>query len=143
MLDIEVVRARQVGSTCKFEGKLSVVERGQDVWYNRLLINIHAENLALLVDSDDSIGGLVLSGDEDGLARDTVHIDARASFQVVKVDKAILGDHVDDAVFLGYLHGHGEIVRGLWREIDINVLLGIRRIGGLVVDLDDVQLERL
>lgn len=56
---------------------------------------------------------LVLSRDEDGLAGDAVHVDACAGLEVVEVDKAVLGDEVDDAVLLRNLNGDGEVVRGL------------------------------
>lgn len=39
-------------------------------------------------------------GDKDGLATDPVHIDARASLQVIQVDVAVLGDE-EDHVLLG------------------------------------------
>ena len=58
------------------------------------------------------------------------------------MDEALLRDEVDDAVLLGNLHGHREIVRRLWREIDIDRLLSERRVGRLVVNLNDMKLSK-
>lgn len=44
-------------------------------------------------------------GDEDGVARDAVGVDARGSLHVVKVDVAVLGDQVDYVVLLTNLRG--------------------------------------
>ena len=84
----------------------------------------------------------MFGGDEDGLARDAVHIDACTRLEVVEMDEAVLGDKVDDTVLFRHLHGDGEVIRCLRREVDINVLLRKRRIRRLVIDLDNVQLTQ-
>ena len=56
------------------------------------------------------------------------------------MDEAVLCREVDDAMLLGDLHGDGEVVRRLWREVDVDGLLRERRVGRLMVDLDDVEL---
>lgn len=54
--------------------------------------------------------------------------------------EAVLGDKVDDAVLLGNLHGHWEIVGSFWREVHIDGLLRKRRIWRGVINLDNMQL---
>lgn len=85
----------------RLERELRVIERRQNVRNNGLFVDVDAEHLSLLVDTDDTVGRLVLGSDEDGFARDAVHVNAGSGFQVVQVDEAVLGDHVDDIVFLG------------------------------------------
>ena len=105
------------------------------------LVDANAEDLTPLVNADDSRRSLVLSGDEDGLARNTVHVQADTGLEVVQVDEPVLGDEVDDAVLLRDLHGDREIVRGLGREEDVDGLLGEHWVRGVVVKFDDVKLE--
>ena len=85
---------------------------------------------------------LKLGRGKDSLARDAVHVDARARLDVVQVDEAKFGDEVDDAVLLGDLHRHGKVVGRFGREKDVDGLLLERGVGRLVADLDDVQLTR-
>ena len=56
-------------------------------------------HLSFPVDADDAGGGLVRGGDKDGVATDAVHVDAGTGLDVVQVDVAVLGDHVDHVVF--------------------------------------------
>jgi len=60
----------------------------------------YREDLSFAIDTDDSVGGLVGCGDEDGFGRDAVHVDTSAAFQVIQVDVAVLGDQVDHAMLL-------------------------------------------
>lgn len=105
-----------------------------------LLVNADAENLALAVDTDDTVHLLVGGSGEDGVARDTVHVDALAGLDLVQVNEAELGDEVDDTVLLRDLHSDGEVVGRLWGEEDVDGLLRERRVGGLVADLDNMKL---
>lgn len=59
---------------------------------------ISATYLAFPVDSYDATAGIVHSSHKDSLPTDTVHVDASARLQVVKVDVAKLGDKVDYVV---------------------------------------------
>ena len=59
--------------------------------------------LSLPVDPYDPVRGLVWSGDKDCLGADPVHVDAHPALNVVQVDVAILGDQVNNAVFLAHL----------------------------------------
>ena len=54
------------------------------------------------------------------------------------MNEAVLRDEVDDAMFLGDLHGHGEVVCRLWREVHVNGLLRKGRIRRGVINLDDM-----
>ena len=83
---------------------------------------------------------LKLGSGKDRLARDAVHVDARARLDVVQVDKAKLGDEVNDAVLLGHLHRDGEIVGCLGREKDVDCLFLKGRVAGLLTDLYHMQL---
>lgn len=61
-----------------------------------ILINAH---LSFPVDSYDATAGLVNGRDKNGVAADTVHVDARASLQVVQVDVSKFGDKINDIIF--------------------------------------------
>jgi hypothetical protein len=112
-----------------------------DVWHNSLLVHAHTQHLTLPVDSQNTMALLKLGRGKDCLARNAVHVDARARLDVVQVDETKLGDEVDDAVFLGHLHRDGEIVGGFGREKDVDSLLLERGVGLLVTDLDYVKLS--
>ena len=64
--------------------------------------------LALSIDSNDSTGQIVNSGDKYCLSADAVHVDACPSLQVVEVDVAELCDEVDDVVLCANLEGERE-----------------------------------
>ena len=63
-----------------------------------------------------------------------------AGLEIVQVDETVLGREVDDTVLLGDLHGDGEVIGCLGREVHVDGLLRERRVGSLVVDLDYVKL---
>jgi hypothetical protein len=63
-----------------------------------------------------------------------------ARVEVAQVDEPVLSDKVDDAMLLRHLHGDVELVCRLGREVDVDILLGERGVGRLVVNFDDVQL---
>lgn len=98
LLDVEIVGTWQVSAASQFECKFRVVECRQDVRNDRLFINVHAQNLALLVNTDETLRCLVFSRNEDGFARDSIHVDAGTGFEVVQMDETIFGDEIDDAV---------------------------------------------
>ena len=100
LFDIEVVCAWQIGSARKLEGEFGVIKCREDVGDDGLLINVDAEDLTLLVDTNDTVGRLVVGGDKNRFTGNAVHVDAHAGFKVVKVDEAVLCDEVDDAVLL-------------------------------------------
>ena len=79
---------------------------------------------------------------ENRLARNTVHVDTRAGFDIVQVNKAELGDEVDDPMLLGDLHGYREVVGRFRREENVDSLLLEGGIGGLVANLNDMELLR-
>ena len=68
LLDVEVIGTRKVCATRELERKLGVVKRREDVRNDSLLVHRNAQHLALLIDTDDTVGNLVLRSDEDGLA---------------------------------------------------------------------------
>jgi hypothetical protein len=63
-----------------------------DVGHDAVLVNRDTEDLTLAVDTNDTVELLVGCSGEDGLARDTIHVDALASLDLVEVDEAKLGD---------------------------------------------------
>lgn len=83
----------------------------------------------------------MLAGHEDGLAGNTVHVDASTGLEVVEVDETVLGREVDDAMSLRDLHSDGEVVRGLRWEVNIDGFLRKWRVGGLMIDLYDMKLS--
>lgn len=85
--DHEIISTRKIRSTCQLESELGVVESGEDIRDNGRLVDVHAQNLTLLVDADDSVRGFVLGCDEDRVAADVVHVYAGAGFEVIEVDE--------------------------------------------------------
>lgn len=140
LLDVEVVGTGQVPTRRELERELGVVERGEDVRDQRLIVDADGQDLALAVHAENAVRGLVVGRGEDRLAGDAVHVDAGARFEVVQVDETVLGREIDDAVLLGDLHGDREVVGCLGRKVDIDSLLRERRVGRLVINLDDVKL---
>lgn len=60
-------------------------------------------HLSLPVDPNDAWGGLVWSGDKDGLPTDAVHVDAGACLQVIQVNVAIFGNKENHILLGAYL----------------------------------------
>jgi hypothetical protein len=98
LLDIQVIRTRKVSPTGELEGQFGIVQCREDIRNDGILVDIHAQNLTLLVHADDTMRSLVFSRDEDGLAGNSVHVDTRARFEVVEVDEAVFRDQVDNSV---------------------------------------------
>lgn len=142
LLDIQVIRSWQVRATGQFERKLGVVEDGQNVWDNGLLVDVHTENLTLLVDPNDTVSGFMLRSDEDGLSGYAVHVYTRPGFQVIQMDETVFRDEVNDAVLFRDLHCDWEVVRGLGREVHIDGFLDEGGIRSRVVNFNDVELYR-
>ena len=79
---------------------------------------------------------------KDGLARNPVHIDARARFEVIEMNEAVFRYQVDNSVLFRDLHGNWKIVGRLWGEVHIDLLFGECWIWGLMVDLHDMKLGK-
>jgi hypothetical protein len=124
LLDIQVIRARKVSPASKLEGQFGIVQCREDIRNDGVLVDIHAQNLALLVHADDTVRGLMFSRDEDGFAGNSVHVDTCARFEVVEVNEAVFCDQIDDSVLFCDLHCNWEIVRRLWGEVDVDLLFG-------------------
>ena len=74
LLDVQVVCARQACSTGKLESEFRIVQRRfKYVRDNSALVSAHAENLALFIDTIDTVRRIMLGCDEDGLAGDVIH----------------------------------------------------------------------
>ena len=140
LLKVEVISSREVTPTCKLKRKLGVVKRVKSVGDESLFVYADAQHLTLLVYTDDTIRSFVFGSNKDSLSRNSVHVDASTRLQVVKVDETVLRDEVDDAVFLRYLHCHGEIVSSFRREINVDRLLSEWCIRGSVVNFYDMEL---
>lgn len=114
--------------------------RTHDVRDDIAFVQADAKDLTLLVDSNDTSSQLVLGGGEYGVARDSVHVQALASLQIVQVDETVLRDEVDDSVSLRNLHSHGEVVDGFGGEEDVSCLFLEDWVRSIVIDLHDVKL---
>ena len=57
-------------------------------------------DLAFPIDTNDAVRCLMDGSYEDGLAADTIHVNARASFQFVKVNVAKLCYQISNTKFL-------------------------------------------
>jgi hypothetical protein len=109
LLDVQVICVRQVPSACQFECKLCVVQGGKDTRGYDLLIDVHAEDLSLLVDTDDTVGRLVLCSYKDSFSGNTVHVYASTRFEIVEMDKTVFRYKVDDAMLLRYRMATGKL----------------------------------
>ena len=83
LLHVEIIGTRKIGTARELEGELGVVQGCQDIWNNGLLIDVDARNLTFLVDTNNTVGRLILRRDEYSLSRDTVHVDAWTGLEVV------------------------------------------------------------
>ena len=141
LLDVQVIRTREISPTGELEGQFGVIKYGEDIRNDGILIDVNAQNLSLLVNADDAMRSLVFCSNEDGLPRNSVHIDASTRFEVIEVNKAVFRDQIDDSVLFRDLHRDGEIVGRLWREVDVDLLFDEGGIWGLMVDLYNMKLE--
>jgi len=141
-LNVKVICTRKVGPTSELEGQFGIVQCREDIRDDGILVDVHAQNLTLLIHADDAMRSLVFGRDEDGLAGNSVHVDTCAGFEVVEVDEAVFCDQVDNSVLFRDLHRNREIVRRFWREVDVDLFFGEHGIWGLVIDLYNVKLER-
>src|SRR5882762_8863259 len=71
-------------------GKFCVVWGGKDIRYYGLLIDVDTEDLSPLVDTNDTVGCLMLCSYKDSLAGNTVHVYTSARFEIIKVNKTVL-----------------------------------------------------
>lgn len=55
-------------------------------------------HLSFPIDSYDTTAGLVDGSDKNGVTADAVHVDARASLQVVQMDVSKFGNKINDIV---------------------------------------------
>jgi len=141
-LPLEEIRgAGEVGAPRQPDAEINVVQVGAHVRHDGVLVDGEGEHLALAVDAEDATSG-ERRGDKDRVGRDAVHVDARSRLDVVKVDVAELGDHVNHAVLLRDLHRHGEVglpLRGVV-HVDLRLLKRRRRVAALR-DFDHVKLR--
>ena len=142
LLNVKVICTWKVGPTGELESQFGIVQCREDIRDDGILVDVHAQNLTLLIHADDTMRSLMFGRDEDGLAGDSVHVDTCARFEVVKVDEAVFCDQVDNSVLFRDLHRNREIVRRLWRKIDVDLFFGEHGIWGLMVDLYNMKLER-
>ena len=98
LLDIQIVRSRKISPTSELEGQFGIVQCREDIRNDGIFVDIHAQNLALLVDTNDTVRSLVFSRNEDGLAGNPVHVDTRARFEVVEVNETVFGDQEHNSV---------------------------------------------
>lgn len=102
---------------------------------------IAPKNLSFAIHTNETAGSIVVRGNENCVATDSVHVDARPSFQVVQMNEAILCHQKNDVIFLANLHCHGKVVQGFWWEKHIHRSLGKHWSTFLVIDFNNVQLQ--
>lgn len=124
LLNIQIIRTRKVSPAGELECKFGIVQCREDIRNDGIFVDIHAQNLTLLVHTDDTVRSFMFSRDEDGLAGNSVHVDTRARFEVVEVNEAVFCDQVDNSVLFRDLHRDREIVGSLWGEVDVDLLFG-------------------
>lgn len=70
------------------------------------------------------------------IGRDTVHVNAGTSLNVIHMYVTVFGDEIDDVILRGDLHGHGEVVLCFGGEEDVHCFLEEGLVaGGRLADL--------
>lgn len=139
-LDIQVVSTGQATARCELKCKFGVIQGVDNIWNNRIFLQRYRQDLTLLVDTDDTGCCFMFGSDENSFATDTVHVDASCCFQVVKMDEAHLGDHVNDAKSFADLHSYREITSCFGREKDLDCLLLEGWVAFLMVNFNNLKL---
>jgi hypothetical protein len=85
----------------------------------------------------------IFSGNKYSFTGNSVHVDTRTRFKIVKMNETHFSDQKDDTVFMTDLHSDREIGSSLRREKDLNGLLLIRRITFLMIYFDNLKLYSL
>jgi len=88
LLHEELLGAGQVVTHGHLDSEREVVELLAHVRHEVGLVDGDAQHLSLAVDTHDATRGLVRSGHEDGLRRDTVHVHEGSRLEVVQVQVA-------------------------------------------------------
>jgi hypothetical protein len=141
LLQVQVIGTREIGSAGKFNGERGIAELIKNVRNDILFRDTNTEHLTLSIDANDTACSLVICSDKDRFARDAVHVDANAGFEVVEMDEAVLCNKEDDAVAFRDLHCYREIIDCLrWKE-NIDGFLLEHWICRIMIDLNDMQLQ--
>mmetsp|Transcript_10474 Transcript_10474/g.36145 ORF Transcript_10474/g.36145 Transcript_10474/m.36145 type:complete len:1393 (-) Transcript_10474:82-4260(-) len=123
------------------QGKVQVVQRLAHEGHHALLVHGGQEHLSPPVDGVEPSDSCGLAGQEDWVRGDPGPVHGGGRLQVVHEQQSELGDDVNQPVLLADLHGHRKVVRKLWREEELRLLLGE---GGLPSggrpELDHVEL---
>ena len=80
LLQVQIIRTREISSAGKFNSQRGIAESIQDVWDDILFCDTDAENLTLAVDTNDTTRRLVICSDKYGFSRDSIHVDADPGF---------------------------------------------------------------
>ena len=142
LLQIQLICARKVCTTRKFDRQTSITESIENIRDNVLLRYADAKDLTFTVDTNNTTCCFVICSDKDGFARDAVHVNANTGLKIVKMNETVFCDEEDNAVTRGNLHCDGEVVGGFGREEDIDRFLLKWRIIRIVINLDNMQLEK-
>ena len=142
LLQIQIICTRKICTTCKLDSQSGVTKCIENVGNDVLLCNTDAEDLTFAIDANNTTSRLMICRDKDCFARNAVHINAYAGFEIVKVNKSVFGNEEDDAVTWRDLHCDRKVVRCLGRKEHIDSFLLEGRVVWIMIDLDDMQLER-
>jgi hypothetical protein len=84
----------------------------------------------------------MLSSDKDSVTANSVHVNASARLEIIKMNEPVFCDNKDDSIFMADLHGNREVIDSFRREKDFDGLLLERRISFLVVNFNNLKLQR-
>ena len=143
LVEIEIVGTGEISARSESNGEIGILESFENVGNDGIVVDGDGEDLSFSIDTDNTVRRFVLAGDKHRFSTDSIHIDACAGFEVVEMDKSVLGDEIDDAISFGDLHRDGEIVGRLRGEKDIDGFLGVDGETFLMINLDDVELSRM
>ncbi|KAH3665298.1 hypothetical protein OGATHE_004114 [Ogataea polymorpha] len=125
------------------EAQLDVAQVFQDVVDNSVAGHFDSKNGTASIDSDYSGAFIKLGGCENRVRRNPIQEDLFAGFQIVQMDETELGQHIDNAVLIGHMNGHWEVICNLCREKDIGRFLGEHWGTFLVVDLQNMEISSI
>mmetsp|Transcript_27593 Transcript_27593/g.79608 ORF Transcript_27593/g.79608 Transcript_27593/m.79608 type:complete len:1497 (-) Transcript_27593:110-4600(-) len=139
---VQILGAGKAEAAGDLDGKVVVAEGGGDVGDEGRAVELDADDLAGADgDAEDGPGGILPTGDEDGLLGDLGPVHGLAGVDVEHVDVAHLGKEEGEVVLLVDDEADGEVGPGVGGDGD-----GRRgeaeggSLGGIAADLHDVQL---
>ena len=99
----QLVGPSQIVPNSEPQCHVGILQIRRNVVDDIVLINGHRQYLSFTVNTNNSMSLFIRSSNKNSLGADSIHVDANATFDIIKVDVTELGDQVDNAVFRTHL----------------------------------------